>query len=138
MLPVAIFLRPAVTAGPSNDGTFNLKLNSSFSSKILSTITGTLTLLIVIPLANVAVSVVVLKSTPPISQTLFSFKATLLYNTSYVPFAEIGDLSDKFTVTVNGLADIPPNNSKVTNTNPAASEPVYFLDSNLTTISTNT
>ena len=77
MLPVAIFLRPAVTAGPSNDGTFNLKLNSSFSSKILSTITGTLTLLIVIPLANVAVSVVVLKSTPPISQTLFSFKATL-------------------------------------------------------------
>ena len=70
--PVAVSLLPAVIAGPSDDGTTNLKSNSSGSSAILSTITGTLTLLIVIPLANVAVSVIVLKSTPPVSQAFFS------------------------------------------------------------------
>ena len=67
MNPFAIFRRAVVIAGPSDDGTTNLKLNSSRSSRVLSTITGTLTLLIVIPLANVAVSVVVLKSTPPVN-----------------------------------------------------------------------
>ena len=70
MTPVALFLPPAVIAGPSVGETFNLKSNSSGPSAILSTITGTLTLLIVTPLANVAVSAVVLKSAPPVSQML--------------------------------------------------------------------
>ena len=70
--PTAVFLPPAIIAGPSDDGTFNVKSNSSASSLIVSLITETLTLLVVIPLANVAVSVAVLKSTPPVSQTLFS------------------------------------------------------------------
>ena len=70
--PTAVTLSPAVIAGPSDDGTLNAKLNSSSSSAILSLITCTLTLLIVIPAAKVAVSVVVLKSIPPVSQTLFS------------------------------------------------------------------
>ena len=61
----------------------------------------------------------------------------MLYLQCYVPSAEIGDFSDKLTVTLNGLADIPPIISRVTNTNPAASEPVYLLDANLTIISTS-
>ena len=67
MIAVATFLSPAVIAGPSDDGTFNVRLNSSSPSSILSAITGTLTLLIVTPLANVAVNVAVLKSIPPTS-----------------------------------------------------------------------
>ena len=70
--PTAVFLPPAVIAGPSDDGTLNVKSNSSASSKIVSLITDRITLLVVIPLANVAVSVAVLKSSPPVSQTLFS------------------------------------------------------------------
>ena len=70
--PTAVFLPPAVIAGLSDDGTFNVKSNSSASSTIMSLITDTLTLLVVIPLANVAVCIAVLKSTPPVSQTLFS------------------------------------------------------------------
>ena len=69
MMPVALSLLPAVIAGLSDDDIDSDKLNSSDPSTILSTIIGTLTLLIVIPLANVAVSVVVIKSTPPVSQT---------------------------------------------------------------------
>ena len=68
----ALFIPPAVIDGPSDDGTFNVAINSSVPSTTLSLITGTLTLLIVIPVSNVAVSVVVLKSMPPVSQTLFS------------------------------------------------------------------
>ena len=67
MIPVVMSLPPAVIAGLSDEGTFNLKLNSSGTSAILSVITGTLTLLTVIILANVAVSVALLKSTPPVS-----------------------------------------------------------------------
>ena len=67
MTPNALSLPPAAIARPRDDGTFKLKSNSSRSSAILSTITGTLTLLVFIPLANVAVSVVVLKSTPPVN-----------------------------------------------------------------------
>ena len=70
IMPVAIVIEPAVM--PLNVGTFNVKTNSSTISTILSTITRTLTLLIIAPLTNVAVSVAVLKSTPPVSQTLFS------------------------------------------------------------------
>ena len=67
MTPNALSLPPAAIARPRDDGIFKLKSNSSRSSAILSTITGTLTLLVFIPLANVAVSVVVLKSTPPVN-----------------------------------------------------------------------
>ena len=72
MFPVAMSLPPAAIAGPRDDGTFNFKSNSSCPSAMLSGITGTLTLLILIPLANVAVSVALLKSTPPVSQTFFN------------------------------------------------------------------
>ena len=72
MMPVALSLLPAVIAGLSDDDIDSDKLNSSDPSTILSTVIGTLTLLIVIPLANVAVSVVVIKSTPPVSQTFFN------------------------------------------------------------------
>ena len=77
IVPVAVSLLPAVIAGTSDDGTSNLNSNSSCSSAMLSTVTGTLTLLFVLPLANVAVSVVVLKSTSPISQTHFSQRQKL-------------------------------------------------------------
>ena len=71
--PIVLSLPLAVIAGPSDEGTVNIKSNvSSLPSADLSSITGTLTLLIVIPLSNVAVSGVVSKSTPPVSQTLFS------------------------------------------------------------------
>jgi len=72
MAPTALSIVLAVIAGPSDDGTFIIKLNSSGPSRIASGINDTLTLLIIIPLPNVAVSVAVLKSTPPVSQTLFS------------------------------------------------------------------
>ena len=68
MTPVALSLSPAVIAGPSDDGTFNVKLNSSCSSAMLSFINAILTVLIFMPLANVAVSVAMLKSTPPVVQ----------------------------------------------------------------------
>ena len=69
--PIALSLPPAVIAGPSDDGTLNIKSNVSFlPSANISSTTGTLTLLVVLPLPNVAVSVVLVKSTPPVSQTL--------------------------------------------------------------------
>ena len=72
MIPMDVFLLPALIAGASDGDTINIKSNCSDPSTMSSLITGTLTLLIVIPLSNVAVSVVVLKSTPPVSQTFFS------------------------------------------------------------------
>ena len=73
IIPVALLTRPAIIPGASDDGISNIKSNVSFfPSTNLSSGTGTLTLLIVIPLSNVAVSGVVLKSTPPVSQTLFT------------------------------------------------------------------
>ena len=100
MIPVALFLPAAVIAGLSDDGTFNIKSNSSRPSAILSTITGTLTLLIVIPLANVTVSVAMLKSTPPVSQTFFN--PHILIHIILLPSADTGDCSDGVTVTLNG------------------------------------
>ena len=124
--PVALFLLSTVIIGPSDDGTINVRLNVSFTpSANISSITGTLTLLIVIPLSNVAVSGVVLKSTPPVSQ----IHVTLL------PSADTGDCSDGVTVTLNGLADIPLTNSRVTNMNRAASDPVNLILVNLTVMS---
>ena len=136
--PVAIllFLPPAVViAGPSDDDTFNVRSNVSFTpSANISSITGTLTLLIVIPLSNVAVSGVVLKSTPPVSQTLFT--QHIIIHITLLPSADTGDCSDGVTVTVNGLADVPPLNSRVTNINLAASDPVKLLLVNLTLMPT--
>ena len=70
--PTAVCLPSTVIAGPSDDGTFNVKLNSSCNSTMLSMITGILTLLIVIPLANVAVSEPWLKSTASDDQKVIS------------------------------------------------------------------
>ena len=100
MIPVALFLLAAVIAGLSDDGTFNIKSNSSCPSAILSTVTGTLILLIVIPLANVAVSVALLKSTPPVSQTFFN--PHIMIHIILLPSADTGDCSDRVTVTLNG------------------------------------
>ena len=66
--PTALFLPSTVIAGPSDDGTFNIISNSSCNSTMLSMITGILTLVIVIPLANVAVNGAWLKSMPPDDQ----------------------------------------------------------------------
>ena len=132
--PIALFLPPAVIAGPSDDGTINIKLNVSFSpSANLSSITDTLTLLIVIPLSNVAVSVVVSKSTPPVSQTLFS--QHIIIHITLLPLADTGDCSDGVTVTLNGFLDIPFTSSNVTITNPVASKPVYCVCANFTVMS---
>ena len=132
--PVAMFLPPAVIPGPSDDGTFNVRSNISFSlSANLSSITGTLTLLIVIPLSNVAVSGVVLKSTPPVSQTLFT--QHIIIHITLLPSADTGDCTDGVTVTLNGLLDVPPLNSSVTNINPAVSCAVNLLLINLTLMS---
>ena len=65
--PTALFLLPAFIAGQSDDGTFKIKLNISGPSRMWSLITGTLTLLTFIPLANVAVSVEMLKSMLPVN-----------------------------------------------------------------------
>ena len=129
--PIALFLPPAVIAGPSADGTINIKSKTSFSpSAIMSSITGTLTLLIVIPLSNVAVSVVVSKSTPPVSrQTLFS--QHIIIHITLLPLADTDDCSDGVTVTLNGLLDVPPINSKYTIIVPVYSKPVYCSCVNL-------
>ena len=70
--PVALSRPPTVTAGASDNGTFNLKSNSSCPSSRSSVFTGTLTLLVVTPPANVAVSVLVMKSTPPVNEIIFN------------------------------------------------------------------
>ena len=133
MMIVAISLPPTVTAGASNDGTFNIKSNVSFTpSANISSITGTLTLLIVIPLSNVAVSGVVLKSTPPVSQTLFT--QHIIIHITLLPSADTGDCSDGVTVTLNGSLDTPLINSNVIITNSVASKAVYRFSANLTLI----
>ena len=141
--PVALFLLlAAVIPGSSDDGTSNVRTNVSFTpSANISSITGTLTLLIVIPLSNVAVSGVVLKSTPPVSQTLFTqhiiIHITLLPSADTDDFSDIDVSCDGVTVTLNGLTDVPLLvSSSITNTNPAASDPVNILLVNLTLMST--
>ena len=118
IFPVADVMEPSVI--PINDGMLNVKRNCSVGSRSLSAITGTLTLLILIPLANVAVSGAVLKSTSPVSQKLFS--QHIMIHTM-LPSADTGDCSDGVTVTLNGLADVPPVNSTSTLTKPDASVP---------------
>ena len=131
MIPTAVFLPPAVIAGASDGGTVNIKSNSSVPSAISSMITDTLTLLIVIPLSNVAISGAVLKSTPPVSQTLYSQH---IITHTMLPSADTGDCSDGVTVTLNGLADDPLVNSRFTSTNPIASDPLNRFCVNLTLI----
>ena len=116
----------------TDDDMFNITLKVSFSSIILSAITGTLTLLLVFILSNVAVSVVVSKSTPPVSQTLFS--QHIIIHITLLPLADTGDCSDGVTVTLNGLLDVPPSTFNATFTNPIPSEPVYCDCVNLTLI----
>ena len=119
ILPVANVMEPSVI--PISDGMLNVKRNCSVGSRSLSAITGTLTLLIVTPLANVAVNGSVLKSTPPVSQTLFSQHIIIIH--TILPSADTGDCSDGVTVTLNGLADVPLVNITSTFTNPDASVP---------------
>ena len=66
MTPVALSLLPAVIAGARDGDTFKFKSNSSCPSATLSLTNAKLTSLIVIPIANVAVNVALLKSTPPV------------------------------------------------------------------------
>ena len=135
MTIVAISLPPAVTAGARDDDTINIKSNVSFPSPaMLSSVTGTLTLLIVISLSNVAVSGVVLKSTPPVSQTLFT--QHMIIHITLLPSADTDDRSDGITVTLNGIADIPPTNCNAILTDSVASKMVYCLSENLTLIAT--
>ena len=116
----------------TDDDMLNITLKVSSSSTMSSAVTGTLTLLIVIPLSNVAVSVVLSKSTPPVSQTLFS--QHIIIHITLLPLADTDDCSDGVTVTSNGLLDIPPTSSNVIITNPVASESVYCLRANFTVI----
>ena len=112
IIPVAIVIVPSVT--PLIVGWFNVMTNSSSISTMLSIITGTLTLIIDIPLANVAVSGAVLKSTSPVSQTLFS--QHIIIHTM-LPSADTGDCSDGVTVTSNGVLDVPPVSCNSTSKN---------------------
>ena len=134
MITTALYLSPDVIPFVTDDGMSKLKvmLKVSFPSSVSSAITGTLTLLIVIPLSNLAVSVVVSKSTPPVSQTLFS--QHIIIHITLLPSADTGDCSDGVTMTSNGLLDVPPTSSKVIITNPIASEPLYCDCVNLTFI----
>ena len=118
IFPVADVMEPSLI--PVSDGMLNVKSNCSVGSTSLSGITGTLTLLIVTPLANVAVSGAMLKSTPPVSQTLFS--QHIIIHTM-LPSADTGDCSDGVTITSNGLAAVPPINVTSTSTKPDASVP---------------
>ena len=119
---------------PTDGGIVNNRANSSTPSTISSLITGTLTLLIIIILPNVAVSVVVLKSTPPVSQTLFS--QHIIIHTM-LPSADTGDCSDGVTVTSNGLAELPPTNSRFTTTTPEFSVPLNLACENWTSTTIN-
>ena len=74
-----------------------------------------------------------LKSTPPVSQTLFT--QHIIIHITLLPSADTDDCSDGVTVTLKGLADVPPNNSRVTNMNPAASDPVSLVFVNLAVMS---
>ena len=74
-----------------------------------------------------------LKSTPPVSQTLFT--QHIIIHITLLPSADTGDCSDGVTVTLNGLADVPLTNSEVIKINPAASDPVNLALVNLTLMS---
>ena len=133
--PVVMLLLSTVIDEPSDGDTRKVISNVSLTpSANISSITGTLTLLIVIPLSNVAVSGVVLKSTPPVSQTLFT--QHIIIHITLLPSADTGDCSDGVTVTLKELADAPPTNSRVTDMNCAASDPVNLALVNLTLMST--
>ena len=127
IVTVACLLLPPVIMIPllTDNGKLKVTMNVSSSSMMLSAITGTSTLLIIIPLSNVAVSGVVLKSTPPVSQTLFT--QHIIIHITLLPSADTGDCTDGVTVTLNGKLDIPPDSSNFINTNPLASKSVYVI-----------
>ena len=50
--------------------------------------------------------------------------------------ADTGDCNDGVTVTLNGLVDVPPTNSRLTSTDPVASDPSNGFFVNLTLIPT--
>ena len=102
--PIAAFPLPAVMPLPTDGGIVNNTTNSSSPSTVSSEITGTLTLLIIVLLSNVAVSGAVLKSSPPVSQTLYSQH---IITHTMLPSADTGDCSDGVTVTLKGLAELP-------------------------------
>ena len=133
IVTVAVFLSPTVIPLSIDDDNLSETVKVSFPSTMLSAIIGTLTLLIVILLSNVAVSGVVLKSTPPVSQTLFT--QHIIIHITLLPSADTTGCSNVVTVTLNELADDPSTNSNVTITNPIASEPVYCACANITFIS---
>ena len=118
----------------TDDGMLNDTSKVSSSSTILSVVTGILTLLIVVILSNVAVSGVVLKSTPPVSQTLFT--QHIIIHITLLPSADTGDCSDGVTVTLKGPSDVPLVSCNITKTNPLASDPVYLVLVNPTLMST--
>ena len=89
MTPTALSLPPAVIAGARDDGTNKIKSNSSCPSTILSIITGTLKLLIVIPLANVVVSLVESKSTPPVSQLFLDSIIIMMLNMCIITYLQL-------------------------------------------------
>ena len=102
IVTVAPFLLPPAIVIPllTDNGKLKVTTNVSSSSMMLSAITGTSTLLFIISLSNVAVSGVVLKSTPPVSQTLFT--QHIIIHITLLPSADTGDCSDGVTVTLNG------------------------------------
>ena len=127
MTPNALSLSVAVIAGPSDAGTIKNILNNSSLSTILSMSTGTLTLVLVIPLANVAVSEVVLKSRyEAVSQIFFSQHIANNTHITSLPLANTDECSDGVTVTVNGLVDTPPLSSSSTSTYLIFSDPVNW------------
>ena len=100
MVTSTLLLLPALIPLLTIAGMLSVISNTSSFSTILSAFTGTLTLLMFMPLSNVAVSVVVSKSIPPVSQTLSS--QHIIIHITLLPAANAGDCSDGVTVTLNG------------------------------------
>ena len=64
IVTVALVIIPVVIPGPSEDGTVKPILNVSSPSTMLSSVTGILTILLLVPAMIVIVCVVELKSFP--------------------------------------------------------------------------
>ena len=125
--PTVVFRSPGDIL-PSNNDTFNVNTNFSSPSTISSLISDTLTLLIVIPTSNLTVTLVVLKSTLPVGQTLL---LTICIDITILPSAETGDCSDGAIVTSNGILTDPPISSNDNIMFRSVSEPKYLSCVNL-------
>ena len=64
IVTVALVIVPVVIPGPSEDGTVKLILNVSSPSTMLSSVTGILTILLLVPAVIVTVCAAKLKSFP--------------------------------------------------------------------------